>query len=43
MLSGNVPLLACIVGGEPGPVAGPDWKTAAVEYPLAVPAEDAEQ
>jgi hypothetical protein len=43
MLSGNVPLLACIVGGEPGQAAGPDWKTAAVEYPLAMPAEDAEQ
>jgi len=43
MLSGNVPLLARIVGGEPGQIAGPDWKTAAVEYPLAAPAEAAEQ
>jgi hypothetical protein len=41
MLSGNVSLLACIVGGESGQVPGPDWKTAAVEYPLAPPEESA--
>ncbi|HZV05665.1 MAG TPA: hypothetical protein VE999_11335 [Gemmataceae bacterium] len=43
MLSGNVPLLTHIVGGETGHAAGPDWKTAAVEYPLAPPAEDGRQ
>jgi hypothetical protein len=43
MLSGNVPLLTHIVGGETGHAAGPDWKTAAVEYPLAPPAEDGKQ
>jgi hypothetical protein len=34
MLSGNEPLLAQIVGAAPGQAGGPDWKTAAVEYPL---------
>jgi hypothetical protein len=43
VLSGNVSLLTHIVGGETGQVAGPDWKTAAVEYPLPAPAEDGEQ
>lgn len=43
MLSGNVQLLDCIVGGELGQVNSPDWKSAAVEYPLAAPAEGAEQ
>ena len=39
MLSGATPLLASIVGGEPGQDAGPEWKAAAVEYPLK-PQED---
>jgi hypothetical protein len=39
MLSGNVALLASIVGGEPGRAAAQEWKTAAVAYPLAPPAE----
>jgi hypothetical protein len=43
MLAGNVPLLTHIVGGETGQAAGPDWKTAAVEYPLAPPVDGAEQ
>jgi hypothetical protein len=33
MLSGNGPLLAELSGASPGQ-AGPDWKTAAIEYPL---------
>jgi hypothetical protein len=40
MLSGDVPLLECIVGGEAGRAASPEWKTAAVEYPLTPPAEE---
>jgi hypothetical protein len=41
MLSGNSPLLAQLVGAAPGQAGGPDWKTAAVEYPLTpVPKEN---
>jgi hypothetical protein len=44
MLSGNAPLLACLVGEAHVPAGGPEWKTAAVEYPLApVPMEREEQ
>ena len=40
MLSGNAPLLAHLVGESAAPDRGPEWKTAAVEYPLAdVPGE----
>jgi hypothetical protein len=40
MLSGNVPLLACLVGETPAQAEGHEWKTAAVEYPLTpAPAE----
>jgi hypothetical protein len=35
MLSGNAPLLARLVGETPAQAGGPEWKTAAVEYPLA--------
>jgi hypothetical protein len=35
MLSGNVPLLARLAGEAPTQVGGPEWKTAAVPYPLA--------
>src|SRR5262249_59465945 len=34
MLSGNVPLLAQLVGEVPAGAGGHEWKTAAVEYPL---------
>jgi hypothetical protein len=37
MLSGNAALLNAIVGGGPGQAGDHDWKTAAVEYPLAPP------
>jgi hypothetical protein len=40
MLSGNAPLLARLVGEVPAQAGGPEWKTAAVEYPLTpVPLE----
>jgi hypothetical protein len=35
MLSGNAPLLACMVGESLTPASGSEWKTAAIEYPLA--------
>jgi hypothetical protein len=38
MLSGNAPLLACMVGASPAAAGGPEWKAAAVEYPLTPPA-----
>jgi hypothetical protein len=34
VLSGNAPLLACLVGESPAGAGGPEWKTPAVEYPL---------
>ena len=34
MLSGNAPLLARLVGEPAARGGGPEWKTAAVEYPL---------
>jgi hypothetical protein len=34
MLSGNAPLLASIAGEVSTQAAGPDWKSAAIEYPL---------
>lgn len=41
MLSGNAGLLAQLVGAAPGQAGGPEWKTAAVEYPLTpAPKED---
>src|SRR5262249_62255117 len=39
MLSGNVGLLAHIVGAGPTQAASQEWKTATVAYPLAAPAE----
>jgi hypothetical protein len=35
MLSGNAPLLACLVGDERVPGNGSEWKTVAIEYPLS--------
>jgi hypothetical protein len=35
MLSGNAPLLACLVGEPLVPAGGSEWKTAAIEYPLS--------
>jgi hypothetical protein len=37
MLSGNVALLTHLVGGEAARPTGPEWKTAAVTYPLSPP------
>ena len=34
VLSGNAPLLACMVGESLVPAGGPEWKTVAIEYPL---------
>jgi hypothetical protein len=43
MLSGNAPLLARLVGEAIDPSGGPQWKSAAVEYPLSpLPSEDEE-
>jgi hypothetical protein len=40
MLSGNAALLARLAGEAPAQGSGPEWKTAAVEYPLTpVPSE----
>jgi hypothetical protein len=39
MLSGNVALLTHVVGAEAATDASPEWRTAAVAYPLAPPAE----
>jgi hypothetical protein len=39
MLSGNAALLGSVVGEAPAQAGGPEWKTAAVEYPLPPPAE----
>ena len=39
MLSGNGPLLARLVGESPA-ASGPEWKTAAVEYPLGTVSKD---
>jgi hypothetical protein len=42
MLSGNAPLMARLVGEVPAQAGGPEWKVAAVEYPLTpVPSETA--
>jgi hypothetical protein len=35
MLSGNAPLLAWLVGEPLVPAGGPEWKAAAIEYPLS--------
>lgn len=35
-LAGNGPLLATLAGESTGPAGGPEWKTAAVPYPLAL-------
>jgi hypothetical protein len=35
MLSGNAPLLACLVGESLVPAGGSEWKTVAIEYPLS--------
>ena len=44
MLSGNAPLLAWLAGEALTPAGGPEWKTAAVEYPLSpVPTEGNER
>jgi hypothetical protein len=40
VLAGNGPLLAAIVGEVPVRPGGPEWKTAAVEYPLVSPARE---
>jgi hypothetical protein len=40
MLSGNAPLLAEIVGATPGQAGSPEWKTAAIEYPLTPAAKE---
>jgi hypothetical protein len=43
MLSGNASLLACLAGEALVPANGPEWKTAAIEYPLTpVPTGTAE-
>jgi hypothetical protein len=34
VLSGNAPLLACMVGESLVPAGGSEWKTVAIEYPL---------
>jgi hypothetical protein len=39
MLAGNVALLTQVAGGETAQAAGPEWRTAAVAYPLQPPAE----
>jgi hypothetical protein len=39
-LSGNTPLLGCLVGETPAQAGGPEWKTAAVEYPLTPPPKE---
>jgi hypothetical protein len=40
VLAGNGPLLAAIVGEAPARAGGPEWKTAAVEYPFAPPVRE---
>jgi hypothetical protein len=39
MLSGNVALLSHVVGAEGTQAASPEWRTAAIAYPLPPPAE----
>jgi hypothetical protein len=43
MLSGNAPLLACLVGESPAGAGGHDWTTPAIEYPLTPPVEHDER